>query len=149
MTNEEYMTLRKKFWSSQQKAADEIGGSIWAVHSREVGRVRVTHSAEIALLRAIAGRLLGKKLSAPVIAPKPWRQGVRLGAAKTAPNKAVRGSTAKAVAAFVGAAPPPKVAQPVVCAAPGCTRPVEALPGARLCPQHGMEAGWIGLKRFA
>jgi hypothetical protein len=27
-------------------------------------------------------------------------------------------------------------------------RPVEALPGALLCPQHAIESGWLGLKRF-
>jgi hypothetical protein len=25
---------------------------------------------------------------------------------------------------------------------------VEALPGALLCPQHAIESGWLGLKRF-
>jgi hypothetical protein len=163
MENREYASLIAKLGLTHREFADLSGVNVHGVRMRcRVGLTRITARAELHILRFVAGRLLGKPLSPPMLAmkhdrppPDEWRKARKrdpvsaaaIPAPAAARGRLCAGTVEEARAAFVGKPPttPPK---PVTCAAKGCMRPVEALPGALLCPQHAIESGWLGLKRF-
>jgi DNA-binding XRE family transcriptional regulator len=157
----EYKKLRTKFLGTQAEAAKILGCSQAAITDRERRRDgdTVTPAAELALLRAVAARLLGVKALMPRIKPELTAKR-KAHIAKLAASNTRRGRAAakdypsSAAPALAGFSRRVKPAPPSTCAfvdsrtGTPCTRPVEALPDALLCPAHGSEAGWLGLKRF-
>ena len=69
----EYKKLRQKFLGTQEQAAKILGCSVAGISDRERCRDRetVTQTAELALLRVVAAKLLGKEMLTP--APKAKR----------------------------------------------------------------------------
>lgn len=155
MNAAQYKTLRRKI-GTQKDVAALLKCSVPAITNRERGVDLVSNTAELAILRAIAEKLvLGQPLTAR---PKAILSAKRKAAiAKLARNAKGRAAAAKASPALEGFAQ--RVAKPAPAPAATCSFvdgrtgarcmcPVEALPDARLCPSHGAEAGWLGLRRF-
>lgn len=161
----EYKKLRTKFLGTQGEAAKILGCSQAAIADRERRRDgdTVTPASELALLRAVAARLLGVTTLTPRIKPELTAKR-KAHVAKLVAQNTRRGRAAAAVSSDSGAAaalpgfrrakPAPAPAPAATCAfvdgrtGARCVRPVEALANALLCPSHGAEAGWLGLKRF-
>lgn len=165
----EYQKLRKKYLGSQDEAAKILGCSRAAITDRERRRdgETVTPASELALLRAVAARLLGLKALTPRIKPpvSAKRKAVlarlvasntRSGRATTPTRSRGRAVPATLLPGFNQRADAPATPDRVggrLCAfvdsgGRPCLRAVEALPGALLCPAHGIEASFLGRPRF-
>lgn len=167
MLNAEYSELIRRLGLTRREFSELTGVNIHTVESRcREGKTRITARAHSHILEFAVSRLLRMKISGPAPRirhareiPEEFERKSDISASpgsqtsgQRRPTKAAKAATA--VAVFTGHAlpgfgapqtPPP---QSVTCAYPNCHRPVEGLPHARLCVQHGQEAQFLGIKRF-
>jgi hypothetical protein len=156
VNNREYRELIAKLGMSKPEFAAASGVPLGTVKARcRTGVARITARAELELLRFAAGRMLGWPLSPPMPRIRHAREAPSEFFEATVERKRERSKAAAAerdqlnINLFTGMTSKPSPPKPTpTCAAPNCGRAVEAMANARFCPQHAMEAAWLGFKRF-
>ena len=148
MLNSEYAKILKRLNLTRSEFAGLIGASVHTVNARCCGRTRITAKAHLQILEIAVAHLLRMTISGPAPRMKHAREVPAEFESDSYPRSARSQRTSQTPHRGVKKFRPARPIAARTCAAPGCQLPVEALPGARLCPQHGQDAPFMGWRRF-